>query len=56
MRTFLDVPVLDVGESLKNCNEFIVSNEDGLPLRVAGSNENIPSALKIDHFLNNFRC
>ena len=48
MRTFLDVPMLDVRESLKNFDEFLVSNEDGLPLRVSGSDEDIPGTLKID--------
>ena len=34
------------------CDEFIVRNEDGLPMRVVGGNEDIPSTLKIDPFLN----
>ena len=62
MRTFLDVPVLDVRETLKNCVEFLVGNEDGLPLRVVGGDEDIPGTLKIDPFLKilyvngEFRC
>ena len=51
MRTFLDVPVLDVQESVEYCDELLVSNEDGLLLRVAGGDKDIPSTLKIDHFL-----
>ena len=45
-----------------SCNEFLMSNEDRLPLRVARGDEEIPGTLKIDHFLNifyvnmQFRC
>ena len=44
------------------CDEFLVRNEDGLPLIVAGGNEDILGNLKIDPFLNildvnmEFRC
>ena len=44
------------------CNEFPMRNEDGLPLRVAGGDEDIPGTLKIDPFLKildvngEFRC
>ena len=44
------------------CDEFLMSNEDGLPLRVVGGDEDIPGTLKIDPFLNildingEFRC
>ena len=34
------------------CDEFLVSNEDGLPLRVARGNEDIIDTVKIDPFLN----
>ena len=62
LRTFLDVPMLDVRESIKNCDEFLMRNEDGLPLRVVGGDDDIIGTLKIDPFLNildvngDFRC
>ena len=62
MRAFLDVPVLDVRESINNCDELLVRNEDGLPLRVARGDEDIQGTLKINQFLNilddnrEFRC
>lgn len=48
MRTFLDVPMLDVRASLKNYGELLMSNEDGLLLRIAGGNEDILGTLNID--------
>ena len=30
------------------CDEFLMSNEDGLPLRVARDDDDIPGTLKID--------
>ena len=45
-----------------SCDEFLVRNEDGLPFRVVGGNEEILGSSKIDHFLKildankEFRC
>ena len=51
MRIFLNVPMLDVWESVKYCDDFLMRKEDGLPLRVAGGNEDILGTLKIDPLL-----